>query len=81
MLIYHQFSFTHTHAYIIGCLYLFVSGVCVKDRWRELHQRILPHTDDHVLLFNDLHFLMASLGSKETHAPHRLVEGLRDLAR
>ncbi|XP_067090654.1 tetratricopeptide repeat protein 38 isoform X1 [Osmerus mordax] len=58
-----------------------MEGVCVKDRWRELHQRILPHTDDHVLLFNDLHFLMASLGSKETNAPHRLVEGLRDLAR
>uniref|UniRef100_A0A673WM14 Tetratricopeptide repeat protein 38 n=1 Tax=Salmo trutta TaxID=8032 RepID=A0A673WM14_SALTR len=43
-----------------------VSGVCVKDRWRELQQRTEPHTDDHVLVFNDLHFLMSSLGAKES---------------
>lgn len=57
-----------------------MEGVCVKDRWRELLQVTLPHTDDHVLIFNDLHFLMASLGAKETGAAQRLIQGLRQRA-
>ncbi|CAL8374940.1 unnamed protein product [Arctogadus glacialis] len=35
-----------------------------KDRWRELVQATLPHTVDHVTVFNDVHFLMASLGGQ-----------------
>nr|XP_057943254.1 tetratricopeptide repeat protein 38 isoform X2 [Doryrhamphus excisus] len=58
-----------------------MEGVCVKDRWREMLQVTLPHTDDHVTLFNDLHFLMASLGAKETGASQRLLEGLQELAK
>ncbi|KAM6946264.1 tetratricopeptide repeat protein 38 [Aplochiton taeniatus] len=57
-----------------------MEGVCVKDRWRELLQVTLPHTDDHVLIFNDLHFLMASLGAKEAGAAQRLLDGLRQRA-
>lgn len=60
---------------------VFVAGVCVKDRWRELLQITQPHTDDHVTLFNDLHFLMVSLGANETKASQRLLEGLQDLAK
>lgn len=60
---------------------LHVAGVCVKDRWRELFQVTQPHTDDHVTLFNDLHFLMVSLGANETGASHRLLEGLQELAK
>ncbi|KAL0968500.1 hypothetical protein UPYG_G00267690 [Umbra pygmaea] len=60
-----------------------MEGVCVKERWRELQQLTAPHTDDHVLLFNDLHFLMSAMGAKESggaaHA-QRLLEGLRELA-
>ncbi|CAL8263023.1 unnamed protein product [Merluccius merluccius] len=56
-----------------------MEGVCVKDRWRELLQVTLPHTDDHVTVFNDAHFLMASLGAQETDATQRLLEGLRDV--
>lgn len=58
-----------------------MEGVCVKDRWRELFQVTQPHTDDHVTLFNDLHFLMVSLGASETGASRRLLEGLQDLAK
>ncbi|XP_038146908.1 tetratricopeptide repeat protein 38 [Cyprinodon tularosa] len=58
-----------------------MEGVCVKDRWRELLQITQPHTDDHVTLFNDLHFLMVSLGANETKASQRLLEGLQDLAK
>ncbi|CAL8292402.1 unnamed protein product [Boreogadus saida] len=57
-----------------------MEGVCVKDRWREVVQSTLSHTDDHVTVFNDVHFLMASLGAKEGDASQRLLDGLRDLA-
>lgn len=40
-----------------------------------------PHSDDHVTLFNDLHFLMVSLGAEESGTSQRLVEGLRELAK
>ncbi|XP_037538691.1 tetratricopeptide repeat protein 38 [Nematolebias whitei] len=58
-----------------------MEGVCVKDRWRELLQVTQPHTDDHVTLFNDLHFLMVSLGAKESGTSQRLLEGLQELAK
>ncbi|CAL1596040.1 unnamed protein product [Knipowitschia caucasica] len=57
-----------------------MEGVCVKERWRELFQITRPHTDDHVTLFNDVHFLMASLGAKDSGTSHRLLQGLQDLA-
>ncbi|XP_053740496.1 tetratricopeptide repeat protein 38 [Synchiropus splendidus] len=57
-----------------------MEGVCVKDRYRELFQVTKPHSDDHVTIFNDLHFLMVSLGAKEKDNTRHLVEGLRDLA-
>ncbi|KAM8892785.1 tetratricopeptide repeat protein 38 [Spinachia spinachia] len=57
-----------------------MEGVCVKDRWQELLQVTRPHTDDHVTLFNDVHFLMASLGAKDGGTSVRLLEGLRELA-
>lgn len=56
-------------------------GVSVGERWRELLQVTRPHTDDHVTLFNDLHFLMASLGAKESATSQRLLEGLQELAK
>ncbi|XP_070686372.1 tetratricopeptide repeat protein 38 [Pempheris klunzingeri] len=58
-----------------------MEGVCVKDRWRELLQVTKPHTDDHVTLFNDLHFLMVSLGAKDSGNSQRLLEGLQELAK
>uniref|UniRef100_A0A3Q1G6R1 Tetratricopeptide repeat protein 38 n=1 Tax=Acanthochromis polyacanthus TaxID=80966 RepID=A0A3Q1G6R1_9TELE len=58
-----------------------MEGVCVKDRWQELLQVTQPHTDDHVTLFNDLHFLTVSLGAKESRTSQRLLEGLQELAK
>ncbi|XP_037306443.1 tetratricopeptide repeat protein 38 [Pungitius pungitius] len=58
-----------------------MEGVCVKDRWQELLQVTRPHTDDHVTLFNDAHFLMASLGAKDSGTSRRLLEGLQELAK
>ncbi|XP_068170067.1 tetratricopeptide repeat protein 38 isoform X2 [Antennarius striatus] len=58
-----------------------MEGVCVKDRWRELFHITEPFTDNHVSLFNDLHFLMASLGAKDNRTSQRMLEGLQELAR
>ncbi|XP_017274360.1 tetratricopeptide repeat protein 38 [Kryptolebias marmoratus] len=58
-----------------------MEGVCVKDRWQELLQVTQPHTDDHVTLFNDLHFLMVALGANESGTSQRLLEGLQELAK
>lgn len=58
-----------------------MEGVCVKDRWRELLQETQPHTDDHVTLFNDLHFLMVSLGAKDAGTSRSLLDGLQELAK
>ncbi|XP_077567319.1 tetratricopeptide repeat protein 38-like [Stigmatopora nigra] len=58
-----------------------MEGVFVKERYRELLQVTLPHTDDHVTLFNDLHFLMTLLGANEMGASRRLLEGLQELAK
>lgn len=56
-------------------------GVSVKDRWRELLQVTRPHSDEHVTLFNDLHFLMVSLGAKDSSTSRRLLEGLQELSK
>ncbi|CAJ1057198.1 tetratricopeptide repeat protein 38 [Xyrichtys novacula] len=58
-----------------------MEGVCVKDRWRELLQITQPHTDDHVTIFNDVHFLMTSLGAKESATSQRLLKGLQELSK
>ncbi|KAM9481306.1 tetratricopeptide repeat protein 38 isoform 2-T2 [Clarias gariepinus] len=58
-----------------------MEGVSVKDRYRELLQVTEPHTEDHTLIFNDLHFLMVSLGCKETGITQRIVESLRELSK
>ncbi|XP_053478809.1 tetratricopeptide repeat protein 38 [Ictalurus furcatus] len=58
-----------------------MEGVSVKERYRELLQVTEPHSEDHTLLFNDLHFLMVSLGCKESGITQRLLESLRELAK
>lgn len=62
-------------------MFYFVAGMCVKDHWRELFQVTRPHSDDHVTLFNDFHFLMASLGAKDSSTSRRLLEGLQELSK
>lgn len=58
-----------------------LEGVSVGERYRELLQVTQPHSEDHTLLFNDLHFLMVSLGSKDTGTTQRLLESLQELAK
>uniref|UniRef100_A0A3B3Q8P7 Tetratricopeptide repeat protein 38 n=1 Tax=Paramormyrops kingsleyae TaxID=1676925 RepID=A0A3B3Q8P7_9TELE len=57
-----------------------LEGVAVKERSRELMRVTESHTEDHALIFNDLHFLMTSLGAGEEGATRQLLESLREQA-
>ena len=46
-------------------LRLELDGVDVGSRWDAVHDLCRPHIDDHIMVFNDCHFLMSYLGSKK----------------
>ncbi|KAE8613198.1 hypothetical protein XENTR_v10007622 [Xenopus tropicalis] len=58
-----------------------LEGVNVGDRWKNLLQITKSHTQDHMLIFNDLHFLMSSLGSKDEDMTRELVESMQELSK
>ncbi|XP_018425895.1 PREDICTED: tetratricopeptide repeat protein 38 [Nanorana parkeri] len=58
-----------------------MEGVEVGDRWNKLVQTTKKHTNDHLLIFNDLHFLMSSLGSKDVGMTNQLLETLKELSK
>lgn len=37
-------------------------GIKVKDKWREFNEVCKDYVDDYILVFNDVYFLMVSLG-------------------
>ncbi|RXM35393.1 Tetratricopeptide repeat protein 38 [Acipenser ruthenus] len=55
-----------------------MEGVNVGDRWKEVVKVTKPHAEDHVLVFNDLHFLMSSLGAKEEETTRRVMVSLQE---
>lgn len=57
---------------------LTMEGVDVGDRWKELYRTCLPHKNDHILAFNDIHFLMAFLGANEKTATSQLLDSIRE---
>uniref|UniRef100_A0A8C5N1B5 Tetratricopeptide repeat protein 38 n=1 Tax=Leptobrachium leishanense TaxID=445787 RepID=A0A8C5N1B5_9ANUR len=57
-----------------------MEGVDVTDRWSKLLNVTKKHTKDHVLIFNDLHFLMSSLGSKDHGMTSDIMETLKERA-
>ncbi|XP_075712084.1 tetratricopeptide repeat protein 38 [Rhinoderma darwinii] len=58
-----------------------MEGVDVGKRWDKLVQVTKKRTDDHILIFNDLHFLMSSLGSKNREMTTRLLKSLKELSK
>ncbi|XP_022810645.1 tetratricopeptide repeat protein 38-like, partial [Stylophora pistillata] len=58
-----------------------LEGNEIKDRWRELFHLWESHTDDHILVFNDVHMLMCTLGAKKEDATLNLLMSLRDYVR
>ncbi|NXL36414.1 TTC38 protein, partial [Glaucidium brasilianum] len=60
---------------------LLLSGVKLGDRWNNVLKLTKKHTKDHVLLFNDVHILMSSLGAKDHKATEELLTTLQELAK
>lgn len=58
-----------------------MEGVDVGDRWNKLVQITKKHTNDHLLIFNDLHFLMSSLGAKDVGMTTQFLETLSELSK
>ncbi|XP_064642236.1 tetratricopeptide repeat protein 38-like [Lineus longissimus] len=46
-------------------------------RWEDIYEMCRPHIDDHILLFNDLHLLMACLGAKKREVAQAFMASLR----
>ncbi|KAK3586633.1 hypothetical protein CHS0354_028490 [Potamilus streckersoni] len=55
-----------------------MEGVNVKDRWQDLYEICRSHTDDHVLVFNDIHILMAMLGVEDKTVTRKMMDSIRD---
>ncbi|XP_009707212.1 PREDICTED: tetratricopeptide repeat protein 38, partial [Cariama cristata] len=60
---------------------LHLEGVKLEDRWNNVLQLTKKHTKDHVLLFNDVHILMSSLGAKDHKTTDELLTTLQELAK
>ncbi|KFQ42656.1 Tetratricopeptide repeat protein 38, partial [Nestor notabilis] len=60
---------------------LHLEGVKLGDRWNNILQLTKKHSRDHVLLFNDVHILMSSLGAKDHKTTEELLTTLQELAK
>ncbi|XP_042325586.1 tetratricopeptide repeat protein 38, partial [Sceloporus undulatus] len=57
-----------------------LEGVKVGDRWKGVNQLAKKHAIDHILIFNDVHILMSSLGAQDHKTIHELLTTLQELA-
>ncbi|XP_053775709.1 tetratricopeptide repeat protein 38 isoform X3 [Desmodus rotundus] len=57
-----------------------MEGVSVGKRWQAVLPVTRKHSHDHILLFNDAHFLMASLGARDTQTTQELLTTLQDVS-
>uniref|UniRef100_G1SD60 Tetratricopeptide repeat protein 38 n=1 Tax=Oryctolagus cuniculus TaxID=9986 RepID=G1SD60_RABIT len=55
-----------------------MEGVSLGQRWQDVLPVTKKHTRDHVLLFNDVHFLMASLGARDAQTTQELLTTLQE---
>jgi hypothetical protein len=53
----------------------------VKDKWKEFNEICKHHSDDHILTFNDAHFLMASLGAEDNTTTNKMIKSLKEFAK
>lgn len=56
-----------------------MEGVSVGERWQDVLPVTKKHSRDHILLFNDAHFLMASLGAQDPQTTQELLTTLQDV--
>lgn len=50
----------------------------MRERWKDVLSVTQKHSQDHILLFNDVHFLMASLGARDSRTTEELLTTLQD---
>nr|XP_033809119.1 tetratricopeptide repeat protein 38 [Geotrypetes seraphini] len=63
-------------------LYRFqMEGMNIEERWKKLLQITKSHVKDHVLIFNDLHILMSSLGANDQESTHQLLTTLQEVSK
>lgn len=62
-------------------LLILASGVNVENRYKDIQTVCRQHLDDHVLAFNDAHFMMSCLGSEDTTATQKLLESLKNFVK
>ncbi|XP_062448707.1 tetratricopeptide repeat protein 38 [Rhea pennata] len=60
---------------------LHLEGVKLGNRWDNILKLTKQHTKDHILLFNDVHILMSSLGAKDLKTTDELLTTLQELAK
>jgi hypothetical protein len=67
----------------LGCTQYggFFSGVDVGRRWDELYETCIPHLDDHLSTFYDMHYLMAFLGAQQKQLVNNFVSSCDAFAR
>lgn len=58
-----------------------MEGVKVGDRWKKLVQVTKKHAKDHILIFNDLHILMSSLGASDHDTTSQLLATLQQVTK
>ncbi|KAK7489432.1 hypothetical protein BaRGS_00019376 [Batillaria attramentaria] len=58
-----------------------MEGVDVGDRWQDVLEVCRPHLDDHILVFNDVHMLLACLGAGKNDAVQRLMNSIEEFVR
>lgn len=58
-----------------------MEGIDVGDRWADVCELCRPHLDDHILVFNDVHMLLACLGAGKTDAVQQLMNSIEGFVR
>lgn len=58
-----------------------MEGVPLGQRWQTVLPVTQKHTRDHILLFNDAHFLMASLGARDLQTTRELLTTLQEASK
>ncbi|XP_072452688.1 tetratricopeptide repeat protein 38 isoform X2 [Notamacropus eugenii] len=57
-----------------------LEGMHVGERWQAVLPVTKPHSRDHILLFNDAHFLMSFLGANDHGTVQELLTTLQELS-
>ncbi len=78
---FHANIFYHLYVNSVHQNGISLTGQNVEGRWNDIFERCRPHLDDHLLAFNDLHILMACLGSNQQETTDKMMESIDNFIR